>query len=141
MMADYEQLSDAKRRLLNRFLRGEFARHQREAPVVRMQPRATAPAAPHQQQVWLSSQMTSTLPVYNEPITVHYRGRLNLETLEHSFNELLRRHEIWRTSFASVDGRLVQVVHALKLSIPLVDLTHLPENERGAEAIRLATAD
>ncbi|MGD1094659.1 MAG: amino acid adenylation domain-containing protein [Bryobacteraceae bacterium] len=140
-MENHEPLSDAKRRLLNRFLRGEFGREQAEARVVRMQPRATAPAAPHQQQVWLSSQMTSTLPVYNEPITVHYRGRLNLETLERSFNELLRRHEIWRTSFASVEGRLVQVVHPLKLSIPLMDLTHLPENERGPAALRQAKAD
>src|SRR5580704_17106971 len=109
-MDNHEPLSDAKRRLLNRFLRGEFGREQAESRVIRMQPRVTAPAAPHHQQVWLSAQMTSALPVYNEPITVHYRGFLNLETLERSFNELLRRHEIWRTSFSSVDGRLVQVV-------------------------------
>ena len=38
-------------------------------------------------------------PLYNEPITIHYRGAFDLKAFELSFNEILRRHEIWRTSF------------------------------------------
>ena len=136
-----EQLSDAKRRLLEKLLRGEHARQSWEAPIEPYPPGAVIPLAPSQQQVWLSAQMTSMLPVYNEPITVHYRGRLDMKTFERAFQEVLRRHEIWRTSFVNLDGQITQAVLDFKLAIPLTDLTALPEDGRTEEADRIATED
>jgi len=141
-MKNPEQVSELKRRLLDRVLRGEMARTIWEAPV---QPRTLGtkvPLAPSQQQVWLHSQMGDTRFVYNEPITIHYRAPLDEGAFRRSFHEFLRRHEIWRTTFASVDGQVVQVVHPhLDIEIPLCDLTTLPSEAREAEAMRIATAD
>jgi amino acid adenylation domain-containing protein len=141
-MAGTGQFSDAKKRLLERFLRGEAARQNWEAPLEQRQPGDPIPLAPSQHQVWLHAQMAPGTPLYNEPITLHYRGTLDRAVLERSFHEILRRHEIWRTTFASVDGQVVQAVHAdLTVAIPLTDLTGLPEREREREALRIATAE
>ena len=80
------QMSDAKRRLLEKLLRGEAARQNREAP---LEPRAAGvpiPLAPVQQLFWLSSQMAGSEPAYNEPVTIHYRGALDRDVLERAFN-------------------------------------------------------
>ena len=141
-MATTENFSEAKRRLLERLLRGEAARQIWEAPLEPRQPADPVPIAPSQQQIWLHSQMVPGVPLYNEPVTLHYRGTLDRLLLERSFHELLRRHEIWRTTFAQVDGQVVQAVHPdLAISIPLTDLTDLPEALRDREAVRIATAD
>jgi hypothetical protein len=58
--------------------------------------------------------------------------------LEQSFNEILRRHEALRTTFASIDGQLVQVI-APTVHMPLTvqDLRVLPEGQREGVAQRL----
>jgi amino acid adenylation domain-containing protein len=134
--------SESKRKLLERFLRGEAAHQSWEAPLETREPGAPIPLAPAQQQIWLHSQLAPDISLYNEPITLHYRGALDRKVLERSFRELLRRHEIWRTTLAAVDGQIVQAVHPdLTIALPLTDLSWLPEDQREAEALRLATAD
>ncbi len=141
-MKNSGQLSESKRQLLERVLRGEMGRETWEAPLLRHAPGTTVPLAPSQQQVWLHSQMGDTRFVYNEPITIHYHGVLDQHLLELSFQEFLRRHEIWRTTFAIVDNQVVQLVQPkLELEIPLTDLTALPDEDREAEATRIATLD
>ncbi len=63
---------------------------------------ALIPIAPAQQQIWLHSQMAPGT-IYNETVTVRYRGALDPGILERSFHEVIRRHESWRTTFAMVD--------------------------------------
>ena len=95
-----------------------------------------------QQQLWLLAQLMPDTPVYNECVTVHLPGHLDITALEQSLNEIIRRHEAWRTSFPIVDGQPVQMIHpTLTLPLPLVDLLYLPEAEREAEALCLATED
>jgi len=66
-------------------------------------------------------------------------GKLNIPALEQSLNEIVRRHEILRTSFTVIDGQPVQVIApTLSLKLPVVDLQDLPETQREAE-LRLAT--
>ncbi len=95
-----------------------------------------------QEQVWLHAQMAPDLPLYNEPVTIHYRGPFNHAAFERAFNEILRRHEAWRTAFENHEGQPFQIVYPdVHVSLPIVDLRHLPAERRHAEAIRLATAD
>ena len=137
------QLSEAKRLLLQKMLRGEGARPERAEGAVTPRPPGTIPPLSiEQRQVWLHAAMAADQPIYNEPITIHRRGPFDLTALEASFNEVLRRHEIWRTSFEVVDGDVVQVVHPeLHVGLKLIDLTGLSEAEREAEALRLATLE
>ena len=135
-----KELSSAKRRLLEQRMAGisygakDFIR-----------PRsvdARTPASVEQHRVWLHTTLEPELPIYNEAITIHRQGSLDLTLLERSFNDVLRRHEAWRTSFAMQTGELMQVIHpVLLISLSLVDLSALPENHREIEACRLATED
>jgi non-ribosomal peptide synthetase component F len=59
--------------------------------------------------------------------------------LESAFNEIIRRHEILRTSFVIVEGQLVQIISpSLTLPLTIIDLQNLPLLERTSEAQRLA---
>jgi NRPS condensation-like uncharacterized protein len=69
---------------------------------------------------------------------VRLTGRLNLRALERTFNELVRRHEILRTTFDAIDGQPMQVIAPrLSVALPLHDLSALPETEREVEARRM----
>src|SRR6266567_3208116 len=140
-MLDITKLSDARRTLLEKYLRGNLPQSATPGQII---PRRTAagyaPLSFGQQQLWLLAQLTPNTPVYNECVTIHMPGSLDVPALEQGLSEFIRRHEIWRTSFPVVDGLPVQVVHpSLKLTLPVVDLRHLPEAEREAEALQVVT--
>ena len=93
-----------------------------------------------QQRLWFIDQLDPGNSVYNFPAAVRLKGPLNLVALKQSLNEIVRRHETLRTTFAIVDGRPVQIIApALTLTLQIMDLRELPETEREAEAQRLAT--
>jgi aspartate racemase len=103
---------------------------------------ATAALSFAQQQLWLHARLASELPVYNEPVTIHYAGRLDTPALERSLAEIIRRHEAWRTTFAVVDGEPRQVIHPpAAVALPAIDLRSLPPPVRQTEALRIATED
>ena len=86
--------------------------------------------------------MAPDRPVYNECVTIRMCGPLDVVALERGFNEIVRRHEPWRTTFSTVDGNPIQVIHpAPQIALPLIDLMGLPEDQREPEALRLATED
>src|ERR1700752_3059669 len=61
------------------------------------------PLSFQQQQVWVHSQMAGDVPIYNEAVTIYRRGPLDVAVLERCLCEILRRHEIWRTTFDTID--------------------------------------
>lgn len=134
------ELSEAKRRLLEQRLRGGG-----KAAEERIEPRAVGartPVSVDQHRIWLHAAMEPELPIYNESVTVARRGSFDAEAFERSFNEVLRRHESWRTCFRMECGELMQVVVLeVWVNLPVVDLSELPEEEREPEARRLATAE
>src|SRR5579863_7189917 len=141
-MAETLEISEQKRKLLERYLQQRSEEGHVPAPIPRRAPDVAIPLTFSQQQVWLHAQLAPHLPVYNEPFTVHRNGPLDVGALERSFTEIIRRHEAWRTTFATVDGEPVQVVHPpFEIKLPLVDLRTLPQSERVAAALQLATED
>src|SRR3989454_1088856 len=137
------RLSEAKRSLLHKYLQGDFRRSPTEKGAIGPRPPGSAnPLSFGQQQMWLHAQLAPGMPLYNEAITVHRKGPLDVSALERGFNEIIRRHEAWRTTFTTVDGRMVQVVNPPPMiTLPVADLRRLSEAEREAEALRLATED
>src|SRR6476619_5878683 len=92
-----------------------------------------------QQRLWFLQQMNPQSPAYNMPVASRLLGKLDVKALEHALNEIVQRHEVLRTTFQMVDAQPMQVISPRgALALPLLDLTHLPQTAREAEAHRLA---
>ncbi|HET9713868.1 MAG TPA: condensation domain-containing protein, partial [Pyrinomonadaceae bacterium] len=92
-----------------------------------------------QQRLWFLQQMNLQSSAYNMPVASRLLGRLDVKALEEALNEIVQRHEVLRTTFQMVDAQPMQVISARgALALPLLDLTHLPQTAREAEAHHLA---
>ena len=92
-----------------------------------------------QQRLWFLSQLEPNSSAYNIPAAVRLTGKLNVAALSKSINEIIRRHEILRTTFTLVDGEAVQVINKSKnLTFPVIDLQLLAENQKQQEVQNLA---
>jgi amino acid adenylation domain-containing protein len=63
-----------------------------------------------QQRLWFLEQLESGTALYNIPAAVRLKGRLETEALARALAEIVRRHEVLRTSFVSQGGEPVQVI-------------------------------
>ncbi|HZI10034.1 MAG TPA: condensation domain-containing protein, partial [Myxococcus sp.] len=115
---------------------------QREREGVRLPPLVPAPrtgALPlsfAQQRLWFLDRLQPGSAFYNIPFAMRLDGALDFEALQRSLQLLVQRHEALRTTFhVQEDGSPLQHVHPeASLPLALVDLSHLPETEREAEA-------
>jgi hypothetical protein len=137
-MQGLSQLSDAKRILFDRFSQGRVS----SGPKIgRRPPGVPAPLSLVQEQLYLRElEFAGNPPLYNECVTVRMLGALDPDVLERSFNEIVRRHEVWRTSFETKAGQPVQIVHPHRpMQFSRIDLRGLDEAERETEAVRLVS--
>ncbi|RUT04337.1 hypothetical protein DSM106972_045650 [Dulcicalothrix desertica PCC 7102] len=63
-----------------------------------------------QTRLWLLEQINQSSLNYNEIFAVQLIGLLDIDVLEQSINEIIRRHELLRTSFSVVDGQPFQFI-------------------------------
>ncbi|MEH2219937.1 MAG: condensation domain-containing protein [Nostoc sp.] len=99
-------------------------------PIVSIERSGDFPLSFAQQRMWFLYQLESQSPFYNESLQFRIQGVLNIEALEQSINEIIRRHEILRTTFPAVDGKPVQVISSnLTITMPLLDLQGLEAAE------------
>ena len=107
-------------------------------PIVRVPRDGNYPLSFTQESMWFLDQTEQDLTAYNVPGAVHMDGTLNTIALEAGFNEILRRHEILRTTYEISDGRPVQVIHPPgRFDLPVVDLSGLKPEDRENEALRI----
>src|SRR5215469_3723835 len=79
---------------------------------------------------------------HNYPLPIRIRGALNRESLEHSLQEVVRRHSVLRSVFRVVNGELSQMIMpSQQLTIPLVDLSDMAEGERQIKALEIGIND
>ncbi|MCV3214074.1 amino acid adenylation domain-containing protein, partial [Plectonema radiosum NIES-515] len=111
-------------------------------PIQRVSRNQNLPLSWSQEQLWFLAQLEPDTPVYNEPCTICFGEAININALEKALNEIIKRHESLRTHFITVDGEPSQVIASpTTFNLPVVDLRQLPQQERCAEALRLATID
>ena len=78
-----------------------------------------SPLSSSQREMWLIEQMQPGNYAYNLSIAFFLKGELNFQLLENSFNKIIHRHEILRTSFGLINSELRQLIHndlALKIN-------------------------
>jgi len=80
-------------------------------------------------------------PLYNLSSAFRLVARLDVAAVEHSLNEVARRHEVLRTTITEVDGGRTDIASELKLPLPVIDLSLLPAAKFEEVAQRLATAE
>lgn len=68
----------------------------------------TAPLSPAQARLWFLDQLEGATPLYNISVARRVSGVLDVEALRRAFEEIIRRHEMLRTTFPTVDGQPVQ---------------------------------
>ncbi|MFI1016460.1 amino acid adenylation domain-containing protein [Streptomyces sp. NPDC020965] len=109
-------------------------------PVVRGGPADTAPLSLTQRQVWLAEQFSPDSSAYNAPTTLRLHGPLDLTLLERALSEIVRDHEILRTTVELRAGEPTQVVHEpYPVRVPVVDLR--AETDPEAAAAEFIRAD
>ncbi|MCP3962382.1 MAG: amino acid adenylation domain-containing protein [bacterium] len=90
------------------------SRHRRRAGKAGLEPHAERSALPlsfGQERLWFLDRLYPGSAVYSIPAIIHLDGPLDAEALERGLKEIVRRHEILRTTYdASADGPM-QVVH------------------------------
>jgi acyl carrier protein len=111
-------------------------------PLVRLAPdlrQGRLPLSFAQQRLWLVDQLEPGSPLYNIPVALRVAGPLRAAVLAASLGEIVRRHEVLRTSFAAERGAPFQVIQpAAPFVLPEIDLSGLPESARGPAALALA---
>jgi len=108
-------------------------------PAIRRGPRnGFLPLSFAQQRLWFINQLQQNSSVYHLAAALHLSGPLDGKALEQSLGEILRRHDVLRSSFTVMNGQPVQVIapHS-DFTLATVDLSSQPRAEREAELQRL----
>lgn len=101
----------------------ELARRDDQRPVLRRYADVSEaePASYAQYGLWMQTQFDPAAKAYNMPAAIRLRGRLDVERLERSFEQILRRHESLRTRFVERGGELMQEV----IDVPRFEIRRL----------------
>jgi amino acid adenylation domain-containing protein len=135
-------LPPAKQQLVERLLQAERGADPRPAAIPRRPPSNIAPLSYAQQRMWFLNQLYPNTAALNCDFAIRLRLEYKIPVLERTLNEVVRRHEILRTTFCEVNGETVQVIAPfLHTPLRVVDLSHLPESDRELEALRLSTEE
>src|SRR5207248_9735168 len=90
-------------------------------------PQSPSPATLAQQALWYLDRLEPGDPAWNIAVRFRLRGPLNIPTFERAINEVVRRHEVLRTTFSFLDHAPVQYVHqTAAIPLPVDDLSRLP---------------
>lgn len=91
-----------------------------------------------QERLWFLAQLEPESASYNLAAAVRLTGSLDADVVERCLAEIVRRHEILRTTLAIVDGHPAQVIRQEGTARVLrLDLASLPEAQREAEVHHL----
>ncbi|MEO5875426.1 MAG: amino acid adenylation domain-containing protein, partial [Streptosporangiaceae bacterium] len=85
-----------------------------------------------QRRLWFLSRLEGANATYNVPLTVRLSGDLDVAALEAAFGDLMRRHEVLRTVYGSIDGEPYQRV---------LDRPPVPWEVRRVDLLELALDD
>ncbi|HEX2077439.1 MAG TPA: amino acid adenylation domain-containing protein, partial [Longimicrobium sp.] len=111
-------------------------------PIVPVPRDGPLPLSFAQQRLWFLDRLDPGSSAYHMPYALRVRGALDVDALERTLAEIVRRHETLRTRFPSVDGEPVQVIDpAGPVRIARLDLSALPEDEDREDAARRVAAD
>ena len=104
-------------------------------PIPRRKPGEPASLSYAQERLWFLEQLHPGQSLYVVPLVVRLSVPVSATVLERTLDEIVRRHDVLRSAFVTVDDRPCQVVDT-SASCPFLhhDLRPLPDDERLAAA-------
>ncbi|ABX04217.1 non-ribosomal peptide synthetase [Herpetosiphon sp.] len=101
--------------------------HQHVATIPVADRQQRIPLSTMQERVWFLTQLNPESRAYHFQMTIHFTGQLHVPILEQACSEIVRRHEILRTTFPTEAGQPYQQIHApWAVTIPSIDLRQYP---------------
>jgi hypothetical protein len=141
--AQADTLSANKLQLIDLLLKKKGISAPRVQQITRRAERGRGCLSFSQERLWFLNQLDADNPSYNLSTSIRLTGHLSVNVLEQTLNEIIRRHEILRTTFSTVADRPLQFISApAPLSLPLTDLSTIPSlAERQRQLQLLASAE
>src|SRR6185437_16599798 len=117
-------------------------RRQVAPPIVPVRRDGPLPLSFGQERLWFLAQLDPASPAYVVPLALRLSGDLDAGALERTLTELVRRHEVLRTTFRAEDGKPLQIVHPpAPFPLERASIEHLPPAERDRAVRAEAVAD
>lgn len=136
---DISQLPLEKRALLEEMLQRKHALAGDQPPTQTHGAGYPGPLSCAQERMWFLYQLTDQGFTYHRSMLLRLNGSLQVRLLEKSLTEIVRRHEILRTTFTLREGQLTQhLLSASSLSLVVVDLAHLTATVGDSVVARIA---
>ncbi|MEP7075450.1 MAG: condensation domain-containing protein [Acidobacteriota bacterium] len=99
------------------------------------------PTSVAQQRFWILDQLEPGNTSLNMPLALRLTGKLDTAALQRTFNEIVSRHEVLRTTFSKNHGKPVQVVTAERSQhLEIVDLSSHQEPEGEVDRLMVEEA-
>ena len=130
-----------ERSTIRQFSQGieQAARTPNSVPRIDLRPAlrsAKMPVSYAQQRLWLVEQLIPGTSAYHIAGTVRLSGNLDIDALQRSFREIVRRHESLRTIFLSQDGQPVQKIEDnVRFEPTVVDVSDAADPDATAQAL------
>ena len=123
-----QELMERKKEIFSCLKEARTAKELAFEPILSINRDRDLPLSFAQQRMWFLYQLDKESPFYNESFQLRIVGKLSVTALEQSINEIVRRHEALRTSFAVREGIPFQAIaSAVTINIPVIDLQGLAE--------------
>jgi amino acid adenylation domain-containing protein len=136
------ELKTQKAEIINFLRQITIAASSQIPPIIPCERNGNLPLSFGQQRIWFLHQFEPNSSSNNMPVVVRFTGNLNVAVLEESLREVVQRHEVLRTTFPAVNGKPSQVIASdVSLTLPIIDLRQVPDEQREAEALLLATKE
>ncbi len=97
---------------------------------------ARPPLSFAQERLWFLDRLAPGQTVYGMPVALELAGRLSVPALAAALSALVERHEDLRTTFPSLGGvpwQRITPASAVRMALPVADLSALPAAPRAAE--------
>lgn len=113
-----------------------------EGPALERIPRdGEIPLSFAQTRLWFLEQLAPGSAAYVIPMAARLRGTVDVDLLQRSLSEIVRRHEVLRTVFPAAHGSPKAVIlPAEPIQVTVSDLTGLPEAQRESKAREIVTS-
>ncbi|MCZ8519473.1 non-ribosomal peptide synthetase [Paenibacillus caseinilyticus] len=116
---------------------GEEGERRELPPIPKAGEEGDYPVSSAQTRMLLVDRMEGSGTSYNIPVAIRLKGSVDLQRVRHAFGRLIERHEILRTTFHTVNEKMVQRIHPpYALEIGVVEGSELELDKMIHERIR-----